>query len=76
MRASLRKARISKGLTQQELAKKIGLSRSALSNIELGRHTPQLSIAKKLAKELDASIEELFFNPFDEDVDHPEAKSI
>lgn len=61
MRDSLRNARVKKGFTQLDLAKKVGLSRSALSNIEMGRHTPQLSVAKKIAKELDSSIEELFF---------------
>lgn len=47
-------------LTQEELAKKVGISRSYLTNLELGCHTPSLEVAHKIAILLNSSLEELF----------------
>ena len=45
--------------TQEELAKKIGLSRQALSNIETGKSVPSLKTIVKIAQALDIPIESL-----------------
>ena len=45
--------------TQEELAKKIGLSRQALSNIETGKSIPSLKTVVKIAQALDVPIESL-----------------
>ena len=45
--------------TQEELAKKIGLSRQALSNIETGKSVPSLKTVVKIAQALDVPIESL-----------------
>ena len=40
------------GLTQKQLAKKIGMTNQALSNIEVGRCIPNKSTVTKIIKEL------------------------
>lgn len=49
----LAKARTDKGMTQQELAKALGITRAAYTNIENGKRKPSVKIAKKLAVILD-----------------------
>jgi len=48
----LKSLRERKGLTQEELAEKAGVSRAYLSRLEIGRHDPPLSLLRKLAKAL------------------------
>lgn len=54
--------RISKDLTQKELAKKVGISNVTLSKIEKGNYENiTLKTMIKLAKELNTTVQELFF---------------
>jgi len=46
-------------MTQQTLAKKIGVTRAYLSRLEMGRHDPPLSRLRKLAKALRVSVADL-----------------
>ena len=48
----LKQMREAKGLTQDALAKKVGVSRAYLARLEMGRHDPPLSRLRKLAKAL------------------------
>jgi len=48
--------RIKQGLTQAELAKKIGTKQSAISRLERGDYNPTLAFLKNLAKALDAEL--------------------
>jgi len=48
--------RIKKGLTQKQLAKKIGTKQSALSRLESGNYNPSLSFLKKVATALDSNL--------------------
>lgn len=48
--------RINKGLTQAELARKLGTKQSAISRLERGEANPSLSFLRKLAKALDAEL--------------------
>lgn len=48
----LRKARIDKGLTQEQLADMIGVVRQTISNIEVGIQMPSVETAKLIAKAL------------------------
>jgi putative transcriptional regulator len=48
------------GMTQEELAQKVGISRTYLTNLESGRYTPSLEVAKNLSAIFNVSIDDLF----------------
>lgn len=50
----LEKARMIKGLTQSELAKKIGSTQSVIAKIESGDKIPSLPFLKKIAEAYDS----------------------
>jgi len=50
------KRRIEKGLTQKELAKKIGTKQSAISRLESGTYNPSLSFLRKVGEALGAKL--------------------
>ena len=56
----LRRARAAHGLSQNELARRAGISRQALGAIEAGQYQPGVSVAIALARELGATVEALF----------------
>lgn len=49
----LKKERTEKGLTQQELADKIGVVRQTISNIECGSMRPSVEVAKLISSVLE-----------------------
>jgi len=55
----LKQYRESRGLTQEALAKKAGLSRAYIARLEIGRHNPTLSTLEKLAKALKVKVGKL-----------------
>ena len=59
----LREARTEAGLTQLELAERIGVSRKTINTVENGVFVPSTTLALKLARALKTSVEELFFLP-------------
>jgi putative transcriptional regulator len=52
-------------LTQEELAKKVGVRRETIVFLERGKYNPSLKLAHDVAKVLDTTIEALFI--FDDD---------
>lgn len=50
------KKRIEQGLTQTELAKKIGTKQSAISRFEQGNYNPTIAFLRKLAEALGAEL--------------------
>lgn len=56
----VQKARKQIGLTQEDIADKIGISRAYMGYIEQGRNAPSLEIIEKLAKVLKVSIKDMF----------------
>jgi len=50
------KRRVEKGLTQKELAKKIGTKQSAISRLESGTYNPSLSFLQKVGEALDTKL--------------------
>ena len=50
-------ARIKKGVTQKELARKIGTKQSAIARLESGRANPSVAFLKKLAQALNSHLE-------------------
>ena len=57
----LREAREAAGLTQAELAGRIGVSRKTVNTVENGVFVPSTVIALRLAKALGEPMESLFF---------------
>ena len=57
----LREARTEAGLTQAELAERIGVSRKTVNTVENGVFVPSTVLALKLAQALGTSVEALFF---------------
>lgn len=55
----LKKLRIEQGLTHDGLAKKSGVTRSAISHIESGNRKPSLLVALKIAHALGIELSDL-----------------
>ena len=55
----LRELRKKSGMTQEQVAQKIGLTRQAISSYESGRTEPGLDILKELSRVYDVEISEL-----------------
>ena len=60
MRNFVRKLRETEGLSQGELAEKMGVSRQTINSIETERYTPSLQLAIDLARFFERSVEEIF----------------
>lgn len=52
--------RVQRGLTQDELAKAVGVSRQSIISIERGRYTPSLYLALRFAQFFHCPLDELF----------------
>ena len=61
LRNNLKKVRTEKGLSQQQLAETVGVSRNTISSIETGQFSPTAKLALILCIALDVKFEELFF---------------
>ncbi len=57
---ALIKARLAKGLTQAEIAKRMHTKQSVISRVENARTMPSLAFLKRLAEVLNASLEVQF----------------
>lgn len=57
---NLRKFREKHALTQEMLARKVGVTRQTVISIERERYTPSLELSLKLAKLFDCRVEDLF----------------
>ena len=56
----IREYRAKKNMTQENLAKLVGVRRETIVHLENGRYNPSLKLAFDIAKALDATVEELF----------------
>lgn len=56
---NLKKIRLRKGLTQAELASKVGVLNTTICNYESGFREPDLETLKKLAAALECTVDEL-----------------
>ena len=61
LRLKLRLARIEKSLSQQELAEKVQVTRQTIGLIEKGNYNPSLSLCINIAKVLDKTLDQLFW---------------
>ena len=60
MKNSLKVERAIKDITQEELAKVIGVSRQAINSIELGKYVPSTVLALKLSRYFEKSVNDIF----------------
>ncbi len=65
MRTRIKELRARHNLTQEELAKKVGVRRETVLYLEKGKYNPSLKLAHDIAKVLQTTIDELFI--FDEE---------
>jgi putative transcriptional regulator len=56
----VRERRLRQGLTQEELARAVGVSRQSINAIERGRYTPSLPLALRFAQVFGCSSDDLF----------------
>lgn len=61
MRTVLIELRKKAGLTQEQMARLIGIDRGFYAHIEKGRRTPSLPVALRIAQILGRSVEEIFW---------------
>ena len=57
----LREYRARDKLSQEELARKVGVRRETIGNLENGKYNPSLKLAMDISKVLATPIESLFF---------------
>jgi putative transcriptional regulator len=50
-------------MTQQALAEQVGVTRQTINAIELGKYSPSLEVAFKIARVFDLPLEEVFSYP-------------
>ncbi len=60
---NLKEIRIKKGITQEELAKRLGINQNNISRYETNERTPNLYLAKEIASALDCTVDELLADP-------------
>ena len=54
-------ARVAKDLTQQDLADRVGATRQTIGLIEKGKYNPSINLCIRIAKALDRTLDELFW---------------
>ncbi|MBQ8957802.1 MAG: helix-turn-helix transcriptional regulator [Bacteroidales bacterium] len=60
MKNRLKVARAEMNLTQEDLAKRVGVSRQSVNAIESGRYVPSTVLALKMAQVFGKPVEEIF----------------
>ncbi len=60
MKNRIKVARAEKGMTQQQLADRAGVSRQTINAIESGKFVPSTVLALKMAQIFERSVEEIF----------------
>jgi len=56
----IKSVRKKKGITQQELADAVGVTRQTIIAVEKGNYTPSVLLALKLSQYVDKSVEDVF----------------
>lgn len=61
MANKIKLARVEKGLTQAQLAKRVNSTRQTIGLIEKGEYNPSLNLCIAIAKELEKTLDDLFW---------------
>ena len=57
----IKAARAGKDISQDELAKAVGVSRQTISAVEKGDYNPSINLCVSICKALDKTLDELFW---------------
>ncbi len=60
MKTRIKELRARHDLTQEELARRVGVRRETIIHLEKGKYNPSLKLAREIAKALGSTIDELF----------------
>lgn len=60
MKTRIKEFRARHNLTQEDLARKVGVRRETIVFLEKGKYNPSLNLAYEVAKKLKTTIDELF----------------
>jgi putative transcriptional regulator len=74
MQTNIRKYRNLASLTQEDLAKNVGVRRETIVFLEQGKYNPSLQLAHDVARTLHATIDDLFI--FEDDIQEPERRIV
>ncbi|MGF2616105.1 helix-turn-helix transcriptional regulator [Rossellomorea vietnamensis] len=69
MKTLIKEKRTFLNMTQEELSRKLNVSRQTVISLEKGKYKPSLILAHKLAQIFDCMIEDLFIFEGDENID-------
>ncbi|WP_163530239.1 helix-turn-helix transcriptional regulator [Halobacillus ihumii] len=61
MTNKIKVARVEKGLTQSQLAQRVKATRQTIGLIEKGKYNPSLNLCISIARELDKTLDDLFW---------------
>lgn len=60
MKTRMPELRARYGLTQEQLAKMVGVQRETIVHLEKGRYNPSLRLAHRISRALQSTVEEVF----------------
>lgn len=60
MKNRIEEIRKERGIRQEDFAKSMGVSRQTISSLENGRYNPSITLAYKIARYFEMTIEEVF----------------
>ncbi|MFQ9873083.1 MAG: helix-turn-helix transcriptional regulator [Oscillospiraceae bacterium] len=60
MKNRLEELRKQRGITQEDLALALGVSRQTIGSLEKGRYNPSILLALRIAKYFDMGVEDIF----------------
>jgi putative transcriptional regulator len=60
LHTNVKERRVALGLTQEQLAEKVGVRRETVVFLEAGKYNPSLKLAMDVARVLGASVEDMF----------------
>jgi putative transcriptional regulator len=62
MKNRLKALRSERSWTQEELGKRVGVTRQAIIALETEKHDPSLDLAYRISREFDTPVEQIFEN--------------
>jgi putative transcriptional regulator len=74
MKTKLKVYRAMHDLTQEDLARKIGITRQTIIAIEKGKYNPSLELAFKIARYFEVAVEDIFV--YDQNLRSIEGKGV